>query len=110
MPSSFRYLRARFNQLRRWVGSRTSQRTPVASAGGASAAVIVLTATTRDHPAIQATIAYAMQLPALASPEGVAVGGPGIVKSPSLNMALVAVAAAAVTAAALAFFLTRRRR
>ena len=82
----------------------------VESAGGASAAVIVLTATTRDHPAIQATIAYAMQLPALASPEGVAVGGPGIVKSPSLNMALVAVAAAAVTAAALAFFLTRRRR
>ena len=35
VTSLARYLRARFNQLRRWVGSRTSQRTPVASAGGA---------------------------------------------------------------------------
>ena len=85
-------------------------RLQLAVAGGASGAVIVLSARTRDLPELQATISYGIELPALSAPGGIGVGGPNIVRTPSLNATLVAVSVAAIAAAALAFVLTRRRR
>ena len=92
------------------VNGTARVRLELRSATGATGAPVILELLTEETPTLSASTAYGIRLPEVRLPAGIEVRGPNIVRTPSLNMTLVAAGIAIVSAASLALILTRRRR